>query len=357
MLFTYPENANDNNWLHEVVYASILSAIDALDAGNDPDLWPAILTAEQRALLSRRKTIKKNYNAFIGELKKLNAPERSSVRCAVITNNNLPGILIAPELCGKISNLSKAFRTATSNLFEAMFDLLNGIGVRGEQYKIIYDDLTVDVCPFCGLEPLPKPGGSQPDWDHYLAKTIYPFAGGNLKNLVPMGSHCNQRVKGAKDIIFDANGGRRRCLDPFGGEVAGVEIVGVQLDDNENIDQATWQVTCVATDASCASTWDQVWQVSNQFSGTIAKRFKNLWLTEFVRISCKGAIPETREELSSALDYMIEYYEALQNSDVAFLKKAVFEWVKAQVEGEPDDGRFTNLLTKACRDHSSQVLA
>ena len=74
-------------------------------------------------------------------------------------------------------------------------------------------------------------------------------------------------------------------------------------------------------------------------------------------ISCKDAVPETREELSSALEYVIDYYETLQNSDVAFLKKAVFEWVKAQIDGEPDDGRFTNLLTKACRDHSSQVLA
>ena len=357
MLFTYDATANVNNWLHDRIYFSILEAVNSLDAGNAPVLWPEILTDPEKVLLSNRTAVKKRYNKFIVELRKLDAVQRSRVRNAVVTSNDIPGILLASNPCEKIETLPEVFRTAVSNLFETLFNLLNDLEIRAEQYKIIYEKIDVDVCPFCGLEMLPKPGGPKHDWDHYMPKSFYPFAGANLKNLVPMGVFCNQRIKGSKDILFDGAGARRLCFDPFGFEVAGVHIDGVELHEYEGIDEISWLVSCISNDPAYANTWNQIWHVSDQYAGVIKKRFKTSWLTQFVKLSCRQGPPSTREEVLLALEYMIDYCEAEQHSGAAFLKKAVFEWIKGQVELEQTEAdRYSDLLIRTCHDYSTQTL-
>ena len=71
------------------------------------------------------------------------------------------------------------------------------------------------MCPFCGCEYFDAPGAPREDLDHYLPKSLYPFAAANLRNLVPMGMKCNERYKLAQDILRDAAGVRRRSFDPY----------------------------------------------------------------------------------------------------------------------------------------------
>ncbi len=51
--------------------------------------------------------------------------------------------------------------------------------------------------------------------DHYLARSIYPFAAVNLLNLVPMCHECNSDYKKAADMVRHANGKRRVAFDPY----------------------------------------------------------------------------------------------------------------------------------------------
>ena len=73
------------------------------------------------------------------------------------------------------------------------FLLLGKQALRKNHYEIIYSNLNIKACPFCGLEPFDAVSLASEDEDHYLLRRDYPLAAANLANLVPMGGKCNQR--------------------------------------------------------------------------------------------------------------------------------------------------------------------
>lgn len=78
------------------------------------------------------------------------------------------------------------------------------------------------------LEPY-HPDVPRHDLDHYLAISRYPFSGTNLKNLTPMGDRCNSSYKLALDILYDPNGNRLPCYDPYGDVTASFSLEGSEL--------------------------------------------------------------------------------------------------------------------------------
>ena len=69
--------------------------------------------------------------------------------------------------------------------------------------------------------------------DHYMPVSLYPFAGADLRNLPPMCDACNSRFKGTADILYDNDGNRRRCFDPYAGPVYEVSLTDSALCDAE----------------------------------------------------------------------------------------------------------------------------
>ena len=94
--------------------------------------------------------------------------------------NELVALFDCSGECEVITDLPESIRQAAQNLFAFGYDLLTDLGIRDTQYKEIYNVITDTVCPFCGSEYFDAPESRREDLDHYLAKTLYPFAASEL---------------------------------------------------------------------------------------------------------------------------------------------------------------------------------
>ncbi|MEQ1712453.1 MAG: replication protein RepA [Hyphomicrobium sp.] len=141
-----------------------------------------------------------------------------------LSQNNFPHMFDGATDCPAKAELPAGVIDAVDDLMRFSFGLLSDLRIRDEQYAAIHAGMTSRVCPFCGCEYFEAPGAPRHHLDHYLAISRYPFAGTNLRNLVPMGDRCNSAYKRNQDILFDAQGQRRRCFDPYGQLVCSVSL-------------------------------------------------------------------------------------------------------------------------------------
>lgn len=74
--------------------------------------------------------------------------------------------------------------------------------------KMYYDALVKNdsMCHCCGVETILTEDNTPRDaFDHYLAKSIYPFISLNFHNLIPTCPHCNSSYKKEKDTLYEEN--------------------------------------------------------------------------------------------------------------------------------------------------------
>ena len=195
MFYSYPATATSENWLHWCLMVMLVEVHDAVDAGNDPPDWPSSIPQQYREKIQPKHGIKAKLNTYSDTLKNLNATERSDVRETFIRQNQLKQLFRCHHNCKQIDELPTSIQEPIKNLLKQAFSLLTDFEIRDKHYRIIYERAEQKLCPFCGLEPFDAPGAPREDDDHYLPRSRYPFAGANLRNLVPMGSKCNGRYK------------------------------------------------------------------------------------------------------------------------------------------------------------------
>ena len=216
MLFGYPVESYEDNWLHEALMEMLGADLDLIDAGNAWEPWPGCIPAGYLASLGARHGLRDRRTAFLQSYLALSGPERAAVRNAMGRQNQIPEVFSDLDPCPTIDDLPHAIREPAKDLFKFAFKILTGLGLRDANYARFYENLSHRVCGFCGLEPLDSTEQKREALDHYLAFDRYPFAGANFRNLSPMGNKCNSRYKLQQDILIEPNtGGRRRCCDPY----------------------------------------------------------------------------------------------------------------------------------------------
>jgi hypothetical protein len=258
MLFGYPLAATQNNWLHNCVLEGVKKVHALVNAKKRYPAWPEILPDKHQGTLKSRRGLRDQFKAYNTALRKLSSEsEREAVLAAVTDQNRISDLLSNSSNCAVLDALPIAIRTAASSLFDFSFALLTDLRIRDEHYEAIYNAALAHVCPFCGTEYFDAPGAPREALDHYLAKSRYPFAAANLRNLVPMGHKCNSNYKRAVDVLYDANGVRRMVFDPY--NHAQMSVV---LDDSEPFGGSTpnkprWSIK-FDPDAPAVSTWDLI---------------------------------------------------------------------------------------------------
>jgi hypothetical protein len=204
----------------------------------DPDTYlPRTLATKANKLTTRTvKGIKvvdkaKLYllaKAFFDKYKGLGRSKRM-VYDAFNKMNDIPGQFngTAKRVC--LSNLPATIQEETKKLFIYLYeDTLDSYGVK-KHYKSFSDSQLNIWCPFCGMETLEDYSHIKEDYDHLLAKSIYPFASVNMKNLAPMGKKCNRTHKRDQDLIWDGTK-RIKAVDPYKAHVAiSVDFTGTVL--------------------------------------------------------------------------------------------------------------------------------
>jgi hypothetical protein len=167
-------------------------------------------------------------NAAIDEL---SAPERAELLAAVERAQTIRPLfcdraLNAPEIPAALRDPLWAF---TSNLFSHTAKLVGVTAACGEAVMDHYQRYAADappgngnVCGMCGTEYLAQRRtgiGAAEQWrapyDHLLAEAKYPLFAVHPENLLPVCRSCNEKAKLAKDLLFDDDGHRRVCFDPW----------------------------------------------------------------------------------------------------------------------------------------------
>lgn len=331
MLFGYPIAATTNNWLHDCLVQAVKSIHAAMDANRRCPAWPTVFPSAHQPTLKPHRKLCKLLKAYDKAVRGLAKPDRDAVLTAVVDQNRIAELLSTTCTCVPIDGLHADVREPARNLFDFAFGLLTDLSVRDEHYKAIYDSTVEHVCPFCGAEYFDAPGTRREDLDHYLAKSRYPFASANLRNLAPMGRKCND-YKLAKDLLHDTTGTRRVAFDPYNHTT-----ISVVLDDSEPFGGTTantpkWVIK-FAPDTPGAQTWDEVFSIRERYRKNHLDKDFERWLTGFQNWARSANLhADTDDKLVDALRRHEDYWVASGIQDRAFLKAAVFRMLRHHCE-------------------------
>jgi len=332
LLFGYPVAATNDNWLHECLFETIGNVHATVDAGNCYPRWPTILPVAQRVRLMASTGLRDRLTNYDKAVRKLSPANRASILQAVADQNRISDLLSGRCNCATITKLPKTVRKSVKALFDYAYERLTDLGVRDSHYRGIYDSTPDHVCPFCGAEYMDAPGAPREDLDHYLAKSLYPFAAANLRNLVPMGHKCNSSYKLAIDIMWRADGTRRVAFDPYNH----TQIV-VLLDNSDPFhgkveNTPKWEIH-FAPDTPAVSTWDEVFRIRERYCRDHLNPSFASWLGLFGKWARSSHLKaDTDDKIIAALQSYEEYWVASGMQDRAFLKAAVFRMLRRHCE-------------------------
>lgn len=352
MLFGYPLEATEDNWLHDCLCEVIRSIHGLIDSKTPLPDWPDIIPEPHRDKFRRRTSIRDkfvNYHSKASRLKKTN---RDKVIEALLDQNNLEDLLEKNCDCTTIEELSKLIRKPLQDIFAIAFTLLTDFEVRDKHYQIIHEAISDKVCPFCGCERLDAPGAPREDYDHYLDRKRYPFAAANLKNLIPMGSKCNEQ-KGTGNILLNDFHERRKAINPYQNTMEfnlKLNSTKVQLTPGANPPfNFLWEID-FNVNAEELETWDSLFDIKARYKrDNLQTDFKN-WIRLFSGWCIReGLQVKTDAEVSELIErYNATFYEQ-GFEDRAFLKAAFFEMLNQRCK--EGDKTILNYLREASGLH------
>src|SRR6476660_9784768 len=157
MRFGYPIAATEGNWLHYTLVGCVTRIHEIIAAKGKMPKWPLLLPEERREALESRDSLKSKLAAYVKAARKLTPEERQRVMNTMDQQNKIAELLAGQADCECITALPMAIQTPVKELFETGFNLLKPLGIRDKHYKVIWDDLTDKVCPFCCQESLEAP--------------------------------------------------------------------------------------------------------------------------------------------------------------------------------------------------------
>ena len=279
MFFGYPIAATAENWLHQAICEMVMTIHGSIEAGEDVPGWPDIIPAPHRARLESRTGLRDRLEAYTEAARQLNAAGLAQVEVCLMEQNELAALFDCSGECEVITDLPESIRQAAQNLFTFGYDLLTDLDIRDTQYKEIYNVIADAVCPFCGSEYFDAPESRREDLDHYLAKTLYPFAAANLGNLAPMGRKCNG-YKLQKDILRDAGGVRRPSFNPYAEREITVSLLNSVPFAGQDGQTPQWQIDFDPDSPECV-TWDAVFSLRTRIERDILNESFRPWLGQF----------------------------------------------------------------------------
>ncbi|QSQ27601.1 hypothetical protein JY651_22980 [Pyxidicoccus parkwayensis] len=332
MLFGYPIAATQNNWLHDCLCEAVRTIHASVDAKKRYPGWPSVLPKVYRETLKSRTGLRDRLKSYHSAVRRLTKAERDVVLDALESENRIGDLLSGACECARNDGLPQDIQEPVAELFEFAFGLLTDLAVRDQQYAAIYAASSDHVCPFCGTEYFDAPGAVREGLDHYLARSRYPFAAANLRNLVPMGYKCNSNYKLASDLLRRGDGSRRVAFDPYNHT-----RISVSLDDSEPFDGTTehtpnWMIR-FDPETPAAHTWDEVFSVRERYRRDHLDPSFRSWLDQFAKIARRtGVRGDSDAELIAVLKWLEDLYGDSGLQDRAFLKAAAFRMLRRHCE-------------------------
>jgi hypothetical protein len=344
MLFAYPLPAAADNWLHDCM-RGILEEVHRLVGGGSPiPAWPATVPAPHRNLLRRRHGLAARVTTYAAALATLIIDEQAIVLRTFTEQNQIATLLTCASNCSTLAALPAPIRAPATDLFDFAFDLLTDLDVRDRHYETICAALDHHVCPFCGDEGFDAPGGPREAFDHYLAKSRYPFAAANLRNLVPMGNKCNSRYKLNADILWNGTT-RRPAFDPYISRNVTLNLTrSVPFAGSDGI-RPRWEID-FSPNCPEVVTWDSVFRIRERYSRDILDRYYTKWIGEFAGYCSINSL--RLNDPDSIINCLLNYARCMDLygfSDRGFLRAAMFRMLHAHCSA--GNARLINLISRS----------
>jgi hypothetical protein len=340
LLASYPIEATQENWLHESLVQIIRTVHRKLDAGESIAqtqaqwvlLLPGGLTVTQLRPLTAAHGLRDKFFQYKVEAEKLTMQQRAQLLSIFNNQNRIADLLswkIEPEV---ITPEFAAIHTPIQNLFDFSYKKLGDLKVRERQYDIVFESLRDNFCPFCSIERMHHPDETAQDQDHYLAKSLYPFAAANMRNLVPMCCVCNRDYKKDTNMLVNDNGVARLAFDPYNCQPTAVSLLNSRLDNIADAVAPSWQIDFEPV-CQEAETWDQVFSIRTRYRRDVLDAHFNTWLSGFKN---KCATDRYRGWLGSELseqdirEQLFYYYENKEDCPAVgpgFLEPKVFAFL------------------------------
>lgn len=328
MLFPYPVEAADERWFHECFTAMVRGAHELVREGRSLPDWPGIVPAGLRAELEPYTSLRDALETYAAALADLTDAEHEAVLTAVDEQNRIHEVLAGHCRCALCAALPETLRKPSVHLATKAFSLLTPLGIRDRQYAAICQGIKHRVCPFCGVETFDAAERKREDLDHYLARSIYPFAGVNPRNLVFMGMRCNRKYKHDRDLLLAPDGSRTRALDPYGLDVASVSLdASAPFEGTGN--RPRWVVDLMPKDDR-VETWARVFDIRDRYAYDVLDDHFSGWISMFGSTAAvlEGGPPVDRETLIGSLDTYIRIRECEPFLNRGFLEAAMFRMLR-----------------------------
>jgi hypothetical protein len=236
----------------------------------------------------------------------------------------------------RLDDLPVLCRAPAKAFFEKAFSMLTPLGIRDQNYRTFLRLVDNQVCAFCGTEYFSGASSKRDPLDHYLAITIYPFAGVNARNLVPMGPKCNSSYKLAQDMLRGPAAVRRVCFDPFETTPVTVNLINSRLFARDD-GLPAWVVE-LEGDQARIETWDDVFDIRRRIADDhLDSVYKNA-IKVFGVLQNKQPQILAQGGLSGALLHLGDLSRAKGWTDRAFLETAVYSLLAARSEADTPEG-------------------
>jgi hypothetical protein len=351
MFFNYPVAACNDNWISSTLLDVLHMAISALQLGEDPPLFLESVPEDYLSEFSRGDSFTELYDNFVAHCRPLTSAEREMVIEAMADQNNLPSVFSSDVRCLTVKDISENVHEAATDLFKYAFKRLSALktpgsaqAIRTSYHQQVYPFLGNGCCPFCGLEIVDAPDEdlADPDWDHYLPVSIYPFAGANLRNLTVMGTSCNRTYKGSLDVLYDENNQRVDCLDPYGDELVDISLEGSLLLGAEGAGPS-WNINIIP--ANKAQNWRRIFNLDARLRANVLDRQYSTWLERLIKHAKKRNGDVTN--IHGALDAIRSYRDECEDETliaISIAKKRFFDLVESQLLDPVSGARTLNFL-------------
>lgn len=243
-------------------------------------LFPQILL--DRLNHPRADALRKLFESFFNAFKNLTPLERLAVLDQFLATQEVElwlDDITRQEYEINNDNLPIALRKPAKDLFLYLYEKTIKQDLRSH-YRQLFKQVKPKCCPFCGIEPLPKPDTRKADYDHWLYKASYPFAAVNMRNLIPMGQCCNQDYKRSQNLLVDNFGARRQFYYPYTQSyILRLNLTGSIL-PKADTKSASWVINFNINN-NIIQNWIEVFGIRKRYADELDKEFIH-WTGVFV---------------------------------------------------------------------------
>jgi hypothetical protein len=197
-----------------------------------------------------------------------------------------------------------------------------------DHYQKMYDKMPHKICPFCGIEIMHQT--YREDYDHLLAKSIYPLLSINLHNLVPMCKSCNEYAKKEKDILYEENLIRRSCAYPYTTELnITLDFSGSIIPETDMSNPNGKWVLSFNPQNDYNQTWFDVFEIEKRYiQDYLTINDFNNWTDYFIDNLLSSNITINNQlEIQTELTKVAEIYGKHKFKDRNIIKEPLFRYL------------------------------